>query len=45
VAQQWQADERKSLVYTLELSQKFDFQYSTMKPDNKDHTTIEIKKI
>ena len=45
VAQQWQADERKSSVYTLELSQKFDFQYSTMKLDNKDHTTIEIKQI
>jgi hypothetical protein len=43
VARQWQADERT--VYTLELSQKFDFQYSTMKPDNKDHTTIEIKQI
>jgi len=31
----------KSLVYTLELSHKFDFQHSTRKLDNKGYPTIE----
>ena len=30
---------RKSPVYTLQLSQKSDFQPSTTKPDNRDHPT------
>ena len=32
--------ERKSPNYTLELSQKFDFQPLTTKPDNIHHTTV-----
>ena len=33
----------KSLVYTIGLSQKFNFQ--STKPDNRDHSTIEIGQI
>ena len=32
----------KSPPYTLELSQKSDFQHLATKPDNKDHSTVEI---
>jgi hypothetical protein len=35
----------KSLLYTLELSQKSDFQHLTTKPDNKNHPTIETSQI
>ena len=35
---------RESLIYTLELPQKFDFQPSTTKLDNKDHPTVETGK-
>jgi len=33
--------EMESLIYTLELSQKSDFQLLTTKPDNEVHPTIE----
>jgi hypothetical protein len=36
--------EKKS-GYILKLSQKFDFQPSTTKPDKKDHLTVETGKI
>ena len=35
----------KNLNYTLELWQKFDFQPSTIKPDNIGHSTIETGQI
>ena len=35
----------KSLIYTLELSQKSDFQPSTTKLDNRGHPTIEAGQI
>ena len=36
---------RKSLIFTLELSQKSDFQPSTTKPDNIGHPTIKTEQI
>ena len=35
----------KSPIFTLEISQKSDFQHSTMKPDNIDHPTIKTGQI
>ena len=35
----------KSLIYALELSQKFDFQPSTRKLDNIGHPTVETGQI
>jgi len=35
----------KSLVYAVELPQKFNFQTSTTKPDNKDHPTVKTRQI
>jgi len=37
--------EGKNLIYTFKLSQKFDFQPSTIKPDNRDHPIVETMKI
>jgi hypothetical protein len=36
---------KKNLVYTFELSQKFDFQSSTVKPDNKRYPIIKTGQI
>ena len=35
----------KSLIYTLELSQKSDFQSSTTKPDNRGHPSVQTGQI
>ena len=35
----------RSSIFTLELSQKFDFQPSTIKPDSIGHPTVEIGQI
>ena len=35
----------KSPIFTLELSQKSDFQPSTTKPDNIDHPTVKTEQI
>ena len=34
-----------SLVYTCELSQKFNFQFSTTKPDYEGHPIVEIGQV
>ena len=36
---------RKNLIYTLELTQKSNFQPSTTKPDDKDHPTVKTMQI
>jgi hypothetical protein len=38
-------EERKNPVYTVELSQKSDFQSSTTKPDNEGHPTAKTEQV
>ena len=41
----FEVKKRKSLIFTLELSQKSDFQHSTTKSDNIGHPTIKTGQI